>query len=73
MNVASRRSASSIAPRMASLWPAPAVAASALAASLVLFVGYREVVHPPDKTLVAVLQKDAQSPAFLVSVDLRSE
>lgn len=53
-------------------WRGAAVAASALAASLVLFVGYREVMHPPEKTLVAVLQKDAQSPAFLVSVDLET-
>jgi anti-sigma-K factor RskA len=53
-------------------WRGTAVAASALAASLVLFVGYREVVHPSEKTLVAVLQKDAQSPAFLVSVDLET-
>jgi anti-sigma-K factor RskA len=52
-------------------WRAAAVAATALAASLLLFVGYREVAHPlAEKTLVAVLQKDAQSPAFLVSVDL---
>jgi len=53
-------------------WRGAAIAASALAASLMLFVGYREVVHPPEKTLVAVLQKDAQSPAFLVSVDLET-
>ena len=53
-------------------WQGAAIAASALAASLLLFVGYREVVHPPEKTLVAVLQKDAQSPAFLVSVDLET-
>ncbi len=53
-------------------WRAAAVATTALAASLLLFVGYREVIHPPEKTLVAVLQKDAQSPAFLVSVDLET-
>jgi len=53
-------------------WRGAAIAASALAASLMLFVGYREVVHPPEKTLIAVLQKDAQSPAFLVSVDLET-
>jgi anti-sigma-K factor RskA len=52
-------------------WRTGAIAASAMAASLMLFVGYRELVQPPqDRTLVAVLQKDAQSPAFLVSVDL---
>jgi anti-sigma-K factor RskA len=52
-------------------WRAAAVAASAIAASLFLFVGFRELTRPEaEKTLVAVLQKDAQSPAFLVSVDL---
>jgi anti-sigma-K factor RskA len=52
-------------------WRAAAVAASALAASLMLFVGFRELTRPEqEKTLVAVLQKDGQSPAFLVSVDL---
>ncbi len=52
-------------------WRATAIATSAIAASLLLFVGLREFFPPAgDKTLVAVLQKDAQSPAFLVSVDL---
>src|SRR5262249_9424226 len=55
-------------------WKAAAIAASAIAASLMLFVGYREFAQPrQDKTLVAVLQKDAQSPAFLVSVDLEKK
>jgi anti-sigma-K factor RskA len=55
-------------------WRAVAVAASALAASLVLFVGFRELTRPEvEKSLVAVLQKDAQSPAFLVSVDLEQK
>jgi anti-sigma-K factor RskA len=55
-------------------WRAAAVATSAIAASLLLFVGYREQTRPElDKTLVAVLQKDAQSPAFLVSVDLQQK
>jgi anti-sigma-K factor RskA len=54
-------------------WRGAAVAASALAASLMLFVGYRELVRlPQEKTFVAVLQKDAQSPAFLVSIDLET-
>jgi anti-sigma-K factor RskA len=54
-----------------SRWRAAAIAASAIAASLLLFVGYREFVRvPQERTLIAVLQKDAQSPAFLVSVDL---
>ena len=52
-------------------WKVATFAASAVAASLLAFVGARELAEPrPDKTLVAVLQKDAQSPAFLVSVDL---
>jgi anti-sigma-K factor RskA len=55
-------------------WRAAAVVASAIAASLILFVGLREFTRPElDKTLVAVLQKDAQSPAFLVSVDLEKK
>ncbi len=52
-------------------WKAATFAASAIAASLLAVLGAREFAEPrPDKTLVAVLQKDAQSPAFLVSVDL---
>jgi anti-sigma-K factor RskA len=55
-------------------WRTAAIAASALAASLLLFAGYREYTRPEQqKTLVAVLQKDAQSPAFLVSVDLEQK
>lgn len=55
-------------------WRATAIAASALAASLLLVVGYREMTRPePEKSFVAVLQKDAQSPAFLVSVDLEQK
>lgn len=52
-------------------WQTAAIAASAIAASLAMFVGVREFTPTSgDKMLVAVLQKDAQSPAFLVSVDL---
>jgi anti-sigma-K factor RskA len=55
-------------------WRATAIATSALAASLLLVVGYREMTRPePEKSFVAVLQKDAQSPAFLVSVDLEQK
>ena len=55
-------------------WRAAAIAATAIAASLLLFAGYREHTRPEQqKTLVAVLQKDAQSPAFLVSVDLEQK
>lgn len=52
-------------------WRRSALVASALAASLALAIGVHEMTPPPkSKNLVAVLQKDAQSPAFLVSVDI---
>ncbi len=52
-------------------WRMTAVAASALAASLALVVGVREGLRPHEpRNFVAVLQKDAASPAFLLSVDL---
>lgn len=52
-------------------WRTSAIAASALAASLALVIGVREFgPKPPTKNLVAILQKDAASPAFLVSVDI---
>ena len=35
--------------RRLSRWRAAAVTATALAASLLLFVGYREIVHPPER------------------------
>jgi anti-sigma-K factor RskA len=52
-------------------WRAAALAASALAAALILTVGALQFA-PKQKTknLVAVLQKDAASPAFLVSVNV---
>jgi anti-sigma-K factor RskA len=56
------------------IWRTTAFAASAIATSLILLVGIREFARPePEKTFVAVLQKDAQSPAFLVSVDTRNK
>ena len=52
-------------------WRAAALTASALAASLVLTLGVRELKpKAPSKNLVAVLQKDAASPAFLVTVNV---
>jgi anti-sigma-K factor RskA len=55
-------------------WKTATAVVSALAASLLLFVGIRETTRPhQEKSLVAVLQKDAQSPAFLVSVDLEQK
>jgi anti-sigma-K factor RskA len=57
--------------RRVSFWRNSAAIASALAASLIVFIGVRELTpKPPSKNLVAVLQKDAASPAFLVSVDV---
>jgi anti-sigma-K factor RskA len=54
-------------------WRAAAIAATAIAASLLAFIGLREIPgQGQDKTFVAVLQKDAQSPAFLVSVDIET-
>jgi anti-sigma-K factor RskA len=52
-------------------WRATALAASAIAAALLLTIGAREFApKPKSKNLVAVLQKDAASPAFLVSVNI---
>ena len=57
--------------RRVSRWRTATVVASALAASLAMAIGVREFApKPPSKNLVAVLQKDAASPAFLVSVDI---
>jgi anti-sigma-K factor RskA len=57
--------------RRVKLWRATAVAATALAASLIVAVGVREFEpHPKQQNLVAVLQKDAASPAFLVTVNV---
>ena len=52
-------------------WRSAALGASALAASLAGFIVARELVQPAaPKSYVAVLQKDAQSPAFLMTVDI---
>ncbi|MEQ1712980.1 MAG: anti-sigma factor [Hyphomicrobium sp.] len=60
--------------RRLSRWRRAAVAASALAASLVLAVGVREARRPVlPKTFVAVMQKDDASPSFLVTVDLEAK
>jgi len=57
-------------------WRAMALAATALAATLVLAVGGLEFTRPlspvTPQSYVAVLQKDGASPAFLLSVDLAS-
>lgn len=59
--------------RRLSRWRGAAVAASALAASLALFVGYREwrALSEP-ANFVGVFQKDDVSPAFLLAVDLKT-
>lgn len=57
--------------RRLSRWRTTAIAASALAASLMLVIGVDHLgPQQPTKNLVAVLQKDAGSPAFLVKVDV---
>ncbi len=59
--------------RRLNVWRAAALTATALAASLALLIGVREFSPKPrSQNLVAVLQKDAASPAFLVSVDVEN-
>jgi anti-sigma-K factor RskA len=60
--------------RYARRWRGAAIAASALAASLLLVIGVRELVQPPQpsKQYVAAFQKDDASPLFLLSVDLET-
>lgn len=59
--------------RHATLWRRAAVAATALAASLLAFVVVREVSRPHlASTYVAVFQKDDASPAFLLTLDLET-
>jgi anti-sigma-K factor RskA len=57
--------------RRVSHWRTTAAIASALAATLALTIGVREFApKPPSQNLVAILQKDAASPAFLVTVNI---
>ena len=57
--------------RRLEFWRATALAASAIAAGLVLFVGVGQFAsRSKQPNLVAVLQKDAASPAFLVTVNI---
>jgi anti-sigma-K factor RskA len=59
--------------RRARRWRGAAVAMGALAASLVGVIAWRETVRPDmPKTYVAVLQAGEASPAFLVTVDLKT-
>jgi anti-sigma-K factor RskA len=55
-------------------WRTATGLAGALAASLVIALMVREIDRPPTGgNLVAVLQKDAASPAFVLTVDLTSK
>ena len=55
-------------------WRAGALAASAMAASLAIAIGVDKFApRGPSKNLVAVLQKDAASPAFLVTVNIEQK
>lgn len=57
--------------RRVRVWRTAALVATAIAASLVALVGVREFQPKPKQgNLVAVLQKDAASPAFLVTVNV---
>lgn len=57
--------------RKVNLWRTVAAATSALAASLALVVVWQGMIRPAeDSRLVAVLQRESTSPAFLITVDL---
>ena len=57
--------------RRVTRWRTAAAVASAVAATLALTIGVREFApKPPSQNLVAILQKDAASPAFLVTVNI---
>jgi anti-sigma-K factor RskA len=57
--------------RRVTMWRRTAMAASALAASLLLAIGVREFAFPPkEATFVGVFQKDDVSPAFMLSIDI---
>jgi anti-sigma-K factor RskA len=60
--------------RRAGRWRRIAIAASALAASLVAVIYVRETQRPQvaPRTFVAVMQKDDASPSFLVTVDIET-
>jgi anti-sigma-K factor RskA len=57
--------------RKVNLWRSVAAASSALAASLLFVIVWQGMLWPETESrLVAVLQRDSASPAFLVTVDL---
>jgi len=54
-------------------WKTAAILSGAAAACLAISIVWRETVRPsPAENFVAVLQRDTESPAFIVEVDLRS-
>ncbi len=57
--------------RRVNLWRSVAAVSTALAASLLFVIVWKGIMQrTPETRLVAVLQKDSTSPAFVVSVDL---
>ena len=56
--------------RRLSRWRAAALVSGARAASLVVGVAVWPLVSPPSREFVAVLQKDAASPAFVINVNI---
>ena len=59
--------------RRLKVWRRAAVAASALAASLVVTIGIRETLQATaPRSFVAVFQKDDALPSFLLSIDLNT-
>jgi len=58
--------------RQVKRWRRVAVGVSALAASLLAYVGFQSLRPAQPDQLVAVLQQSDTSPAFLVSVDIKS-
>jgi anti-sigma-K factor RskA len=54
-------------------WKGSAIAAAAMAASLLLFVALRETPVLPDETFVAVLEGDDRNPAFVAAVSTKDK
>ncbi len=56
-------------------WRTATYIASAIAASLLVFIGVRDVIQPKPELgrYVAVLQADKMSPGFLLTVDLKTK
>ena len=54
-------------------WQGGAIAAAAMAASLLLFVGIRETTAVRDEKFVAVLEGDDRNPAFVAAVSTKDK